>query len=139
MLTEQHIHSLVHRFYDRVRQDPTLAPVFDAEIQDHWDSHLATMCDFWSALLLGTNRFEGRPLAKHLRLADRISPQHFDRWLVLFAETADAELPTDVAATARLKAHNIAQAFQHHMFTMAPTYARSGSVSSPSTTARATS
>ncbi len=141
MLTEQHIAALVYGFYDQVRADAELGPVFEAAIGDHWDSHLVTMCDFWSALLLGTSRFEGRPLAKHLRLRDQITPAHFQRWLRLFAETADQVLPPDAAAQARFKAHNIAQAFQHHMFGNAAIYARSAPISStsPSITDRANS
>jgi hemoglobin len=138
MLTETHITALVHNFYDKVRADPTLGPVFADAIGAHWGPHLQTMCDFWSALLLGTRRFDGRPLAKHLGLRAQITPAHFQRWLVLFGETADEVLPEDGAAQARLKAFNIAQAFQHHMFDNAAVYARSAPMTASSSDASIT-
>lgn len=68
-ISEHDIHRLVHRFYARVRQDATLGPIFEARVTD-WDAHLAMLCDFWSALLLGTRRFKGAPIPAHARIPD---------------------------------------------------------------------
>ena len=38
-ITEAMIERLVRAFYDKVRTDPMLAPVFDARIRD-WEPHL---------------------------------------------------------------------------------------------------
>lgn len=58
---------LVHRFYDRVRVDPMLGPVFAERISD-WGPHLAKMVDFWFSVTLMTGRYHGAPMPKHLPL-----------------------------------------------------------------------
>jgi hemoglobin len=89
-ITEDNIHRLVHGFYDEVRADALLGPVFGREIApEAWPVHLAKMCDFWSSVLLRTARYDGRPLPPHLRMPD-LSDTHFARWLTLFRATADA-------------------------------------------------
>lgn len=76
---------LVHGFYDRVRADPLLGPIFDARITD-WGPHLKQMVDFWSSVALMTGRYHGAPIPKHLPLP--VEGEHFDRWLALFRATA---------------------------------------------------
>ena len=67
-LDEALIRAVVHAFYDDVRRDPLLGPVFDARIApEEWPHHLAKLCDFWSATLLRTGRYAGRPLPPHRR------------------------------------------------------------------------
>jgi hypothetical protein len=58
---------VVHAFYDRVRQDALLGPVFDARIQD-WPQHLERMVDFWSSVALMTGRYHGTPMQRHAPL-----------------------------------------------------------------------
>ena len=76
---------LVHGFYDRVRTDPLLGPVFADRITD-WGPHLEKMVDFWSSVALMTGRYHGRPVPAHTPLP--IHGAHFERWLGLFRETA---------------------------------------------------
>ena len=85
LCTEEEVHQLVHGFYARVRQDPILAPIFDAHIQD-WTPHLAKMVDFWSGALRGTARFRGTPMPKHVALPG-LSAELFQHWLALFRQT----------------------------------------------------
>jgi hemoglobin len=56
-IDEAMIHRLVHAFYAKVRLDPALGPIFNREIGDGWDHHLAKLCDFWSSVMLMTGRF----------------------------------------------------------------------------------
>lgn len=85
LCTEDEITLLVHSFYDRVRVDPLLGPIF-AERIANWDLHLAKMVDFWSSALRGTARFRGTPMPKHVAIPN-LSAQLFRRWLRLFNET----------------------------------------------------
>lgn len=107
-IDETMIHSLVHGFYDRVRADPILAPVFEARITD-WTPHLARMCAFWSSVVLMTGRYHGRPMQAHAPLP--VDAQHFDRWLALFEATAQDLCPPAAAALfiekARMIAHSL--------------------------------
>ncbi len=84
-LDEDVLRALVHRFYDKVRSDPMLGPIFAARITD-WTPHLDRMVAFWSSVALMTGRYHGRPVPVHTSLP--IGGAHFDRWLDLFRETA---------------------------------------------------
>jgi hemoglobin len=107
---EAMIQALVPAFYARVRQDPELGPVFEREVDD-WDEHLAKLVDFWSSVLLATGRFQGQPMAVHVRVGD-IGPQHFARWLALFESTAAQLWPTEAAALVTAKARQIGESLQ---------------------------
>ncbi|MEO5600008.1 MAG: group III truncated hemoglobin [Cyclobacteriaceae bacterium] len=79
--TREDIQLLVDKFYDKVKADGLLGPVFS---HVNWPNHLPVMYDFWSSMLLGDQTYKGNPLQKHLPLP--IQPEHFDQWLTLFKE-----------------------------------------------------
>lgn len=108
-ITEEEIGLLVDRFYDKVRQDEEIGPIFNAIIDD-WPHHLAKLKDFWSTVLLTTGRYKGDPMMTHLQLP--LDPNHFHRWLTLFAETANEVLSPGHAATIIQKSHRIAENFK---------------------------
>ncbi len=89
-ITEDMIERLVRAFYDKVRVDAILGPIFAARISD-WEPHLQRMCAFWSSVALMTGRYHGTPMAKHLPLP--VDAAHFDRWLGLFEQTAHEVCP----------------------------------------------
>ncbi|MBN9557678.1 MAG: group III truncated hemoglobin [Alphaproteobacteria bacterium] len=109
------VKTLVHTFYGKVRQDPLLGPVFDRVIGDHWDAHLAKMCDFWSSVMLMSGRYKGNPMIAHMRLK-MVGPQHFERWLQLFGETAEEVCPPNASEAFVARAQNIARSLQLGMF-----------------------
>jgi hemoglobin len=108
-ITEQEISDLVDRFYAKVRLDDTIGPIFNAIVSD-WPHHLATLKDFWSTVLLTTARYKGDPMMRHLQL--RLDPEHFERWLALFAETAPEVMSPAHAAIIIEKSHRIAHNFK---------------------------
>lgn len=107
---EAMIAKVVHAFYARVRQDPTLGPIFSGAIDD-WDEHLAKLCDFWSSVLLMSGRFKGSPMAAHMRVEGIQSP-HFGRWLELFHATARQLCPPPAAALFVERSAMIGQSLQ---------------------------
>lgn len=110
-IDEAMIARLVHGFYDRVRVDPLLAPVFAAHIADEdWPAHLGRMCAFWSSVALMTGRYHGRPMQAHAPL--RVEFFHFDRWLALFRETARALTPPAAAAHFIERAERVAASLE---------------------------
>ena len=113
-LSEDHITALVHGFYGRARADALLGPVFAAEVPD-WNHHLRVICDFWSRILLGTERYAGSPYPVHTRLP--VQPEHFERWLALFREAAVEFLPPASAEIAIGKAEMMANSFRAGLFT----------------------
>ena len=62
-VTEEMIRAVVEEFYRRARRDGRLGPVFEAHVR-HWDEHLGRLTDFWSAALLRTGRYSGRPVER---------------------------------------------------------------------------
>jgi hemoglobin len=104
--TEEEISLLVHSFYARARKDPGLGPIFEANVHD-WDAHFVQMTDFWSGNLLGTGRFRGMPMPKHMALPN-LKPQLFERWLQLFKETTQEIGNPVLAMNANAMAYRIA-------------------------------
>lgn len=96
-LQEDQIVTLVHRFYERVQQEPLLGPLFAERIQeDQWPMHLDKMVRFWSTILRGTNRYTGNPMIVHANMPG-LTTAHFTRWLALFREVAEEHLPQVLA------------------------------------------
>lgn len=84
-ITDDQIHAVVVEFYRLASRDDLLGPVFEMHVEE-WDGHLARMTDFWSAALLRSGRYSGKPVEQH-RAIDDLSLGHFDRWLELFEAT----------------------------------------------------
>jgi hemoglobin len=108
-IDEAMIERLVHGFYDRARRDPLLGPVFESKVHD-WEAHLARMCAFWSSVALMSGRYHGQPMVAHLPLP--VGTAHFDRWLALFTETAEALCPPAAADHFIERAYRIADSLE---------------------------
>lgn len=118
-VTEESVGQLVRAFYDRVRHDPDLGPVFNDAVHE-WPEHLQTLTDFWCSVMLGARRYRGRPVPAHFKHRARITPELFLRWLALWRQTAremfqpaDAQLFVD-------KAELIARSLQYALFQTMP-------------------
>ena len=91
------IQNLFMRFYERVRSDDILGPVF----KDMPATHFQTVAHFVSEVLGGPNLYSGDGLhshstmiAKHLRR--HLSEKQRKQWVWLLLDTADLlELPAD--------------------------------------------
>lgn len=108
-IDEAMIERLVRGFYQRVQADPLLGPVFAARIED-WEPHLQRMMAFWSSVALLSGRYRGQPMEKHLPLP--VDAAHFDRWLALFEETAQALCPPAAARHFTERARRIAESLE---------------------------
>lgn len=104
-IDELMIGRLVDAFYDRVRRDPLIGPVFADRVSD-WGPHLQQMRLFWSSVALMSGVYHGRPMPKHLPLP--VDARHFDRWLALFEATAAEVCPPAAAAHFVERAQRIA-------------------------------
>lgn len=105
-LDEATLRDLVHCFYDKVRADEVLGPIFAARITD-WAPHLERMVAFWSSVALMTGRYHGAPVPAHATLP--VTWAHFDRWLDLFRQTATQVCPPVGAAHVIERAERIAR------------------------------
>lgn len=103
---------LIVDFYAAARLDPLLGPVFQSMVgDDDWAAHLRRVHDFWSSVTMGTGRYGGRPMQVHAGIPG-LGPAHFQRWLALFAQTADRLFTPPAASFLRDKAERMGQALQ---------------------------
>ena len=114
-ITEELVQTLVHRFYDHIRADSDLGPIFNSAVKDDWGNHLGKMCEFWSSVMLMSGRYHGNPMITHMKLK-AVRPEHFERWLELFREAARDTCSPEVAARFVSRAENIANSLKLDMF-----------------------
>lgn len=114
-ITQARLALLVDRFYEKVRQDALIGPVFLRAVDD-WDEHLSLLTAFWSSVMLGVPGFKGQPMAAHLRLADEIAPAMFARWLALWNETTAECFAPAAAGQLQARAAQIGRNFQTALF-----------------------
>ncbi|MGV8839241.1 MAG: group III truncated hemoglobin [Bauldia sp.] len=114
-LDEAMVRAVVDEFYRKARLDPVIGPVFDRVIEDDaWPAHLDKITDFWSSMLLGSGRYQGRPMPKHLAIGE-LAEAHFERWLALFRQTVEAICPPHVAALFVDRAERVGNNFRYAM------------------------
>ena len=115
-LLEEQIAALLELFYMRVRADPELGPVFGRAIgTEEWPAHIATIQDFWSAVMLKSGRYKGNPFQVHKEV-EGISPELFGRWLALFDAACREVLPSDLAEAMHGRAAQIADSLKAGLF-----------------------
>lgn len=111
-LDEAMIRAVVDTFYADVRRDPVIGPIFNRIIApEAWPHHLDLIADFWSSMLLGTGRYGGRPMPKHMAIPELDDP-HFQRWLALFRRTVESLCPPEVADLFIERSERIANSFR---------------------------
>ena len=111
-LDEAMIREVVHHFYAAAREDPVIGPIFRARVlDDRWQAHLDKIEDFWCSSLLGTRRYDGRPMPKHLAISE-LNDDHFRRWLALFRHTVTQLCPPKTAQLFVERSERIAEAFR---------------------------
>ena len=102
------IRIFVDAFYNKVKEDDLIGPIFNGVIKD-WQPHLEKMYKFWNAALFGVAGFKGNPFARHAPLP--ISGPHFERWMDLFKETIDEQFEGQMANQVKDKAAIMATMF----------------------------
>lgn len=104
---------IVDSFYEKVRQDELIGPIFNDVAKVIWEEHLPKLYSFWEDLLLGTANYHGRPFPPHTLL--NLRPEHFERWLYLFTTTVDEKFRGLKAEEMKTRAHRIASNFSHNL------------------------
>jgi hemoglobin len=91
------VRRVVDKFYEKLRNDPALGPVFEGVIGNNWDAHMERIHAFWlTATRLGEG-YEGRNfMPAHLKHGS-IKAALLPRWLLVFAETAKEICPPEGA------------------------------------------
>lgn len=105
------IKHIVDSFYNKVRDDKKLGPIFIEKIGNRWNEHLDKMYRFWQTILLNEHTYSGSPFMHHAKLP--VDKTHFDQWLKLFFETIDETYTGAAAEEAKLRAGKMAEMFQY--------------------------
>lgn len=105
-IDEAYVGRMVDAFYDKIRADAVLGPIFVAHVAE-WASHLERMNRFWRSVLFNSGEFNGNPMPTHVAIPN-LDRTQFTRWLELFDETL-GEIGSPAARTLVLgRARNIA-------------------------------
>jgi hemoglobin len=117
--TRTDIDLLMRVFYQRALEDDVIGHIFDIAGLD-LEKHLPIIGDFWESLLFTTGAYakHGRnPLVVHKELDMKVSlePQHFGRWLEVFAKSVDEEFAGTRAEFIKSRARAIAERMQQYI------------------------
>ena len=107
-MLEAALPGLLERFYERVRADPMLGPVFTGAVES-WPDHMQRLEQFWSSVMFGTGVYKGNPMQAHLQHAAVISVGMFERWLQLWSQVTNELLIPQLASVLQQKAARIAE------------------------------
>lgn len=102
---------LVNKFYDTVREDDLLGPIFNDVIENRWPEHLEKMYRFWQTVLLEEHTYYGSPFPPHAKLP--VEKLHFERWIKLFITTVDNHFDGELAYEAKWRAQKMAEMFNY--------------------------
>jgi len=108
------ISTLVNVFYEKVKSDQLIGPIFSEVAKVDWPHHLPIMYDFWEMVLLGSGPYKGDPMTKHIQLSKKttLAKEHFTQWLKLFGVTVDELFAGEKAEEAKMRANRIAELMQ---------------------------
>ena len=108
------IEVMVRTFYDKVKIDPVIGPIFNDVAKVDWPHHIALICAFWNSVMLKTNEYHGNAYNKHVMLGKKtqLTEAHFAHWLKLFREEAFKCLSRQDAEAIMHKANVIAHSLK---------------------------
>lgn len=109
ILTIDDVKLLVNSFYDKIRTNELLGPIFNGIIQDRWPVHLEKMYRFWQTVLLEEHTYFGSPFVPHAKL--QVNQQHFDTWLELWHSTINHHFSGTKADEAKWRGDKMAVMF----------------------------
>ncbi|TDO70007.1 hemoglobin [Flavobacterium chryseum] len=105
------IKQMVNTFYESVRNDDLIGPIFNEKLQNRWPEHLQKMYGFWQTILFDVRAYSGTPFPPHKQLP--VDKTHFDRWVSLFNTSIDAQFSGPITEEAKMRAANMAYMFNY--------------------------
>jgi hemoglobin len=110
ILNIEDVKLLVNSFYDKIKTDKVLGPIFNERIQGRWPEHIEKMYRFWQTVLLGEHTYFGSPFPPHAQLP--VGHEHFLKWMELFNPTVDELFTGEKATEAKWRAAKMAEMFE---------------------------
>ena len=87
------VYFLVATFYEKIREDELLGPIFNGIIKD-WDHHLEHLTNFWCSQLFIERSYKGNPIEVHRKVDEyahhKIDEHYFGKWLNYWIQTIDS-------------------------------------------------
>ncbi len=82
---------LVNSFYERVHNEPNLAPIFEMPRED-FQNHIIRAVNFWENWLFQTGSYKGGMMWVHSQANQThgLTTERFEQWLALWFLTTDA-------------------------------------------------
>lgn len=117
-INQENIVKLMEIFYEKVRKDKDLGPIFNNAIgvsDEEWTEHKAKIGNFWAGMLLGEGDYNGQPLKKHLELPP-FPQEFFEVWLKLFEESLNRVYNEEMKSVILQRAQMIASHFQNMLY-----------------------
>lgn len=112
---ESDVKLFIDAFYEKVKADATIGYIFNDIAEIEWEAHMPKIYLFWESILLGKPGFQGDVMGVHIRLnkKEKLTAQHFDRWINLFTETVSEMYTGNVANEAISRANTIRRTMEH--------------------------
>lgn len=118
---------LVTKFYEKIRLDHILGPIFNQAIKD-WDKHLNHLTTFWeSSLFMGKpliKKYNGNPIEVHVKVDEenqnQITEMHFGIWLNYWIQTLDFYFEGEITELAKRRARKMATFIHLKIFEARP-------------------
>ncbi len=107
--TIEDIKKMVDGFYEKVRDNELLSPIFRERIENKWPEHLEKMYRFWQTILLETHTYSGAPFAPHADMP--VNEIHFIEWVKLFTSTVNDLFTGPIADEAKRRGTLMAAIF----------------------------
>ncbi len=110
IVSREDIRLLVETFYERIRRDAMLGPIFNETAAVDWDTHIPLLIDFWSTIVFSIPAYKGNPMQVHIELNAKtpLTKAHFDHWLEMFSTTVDDLFTGKTAEHIKQRAGHIA-------------------------------
>ncbi len=104
------IELLVNKFYEKVHQEPNLAPVFEMP-KESFENHLKRTYNFWDNWLFQTGNYGGGMMWVHLQKHQKtpLTTERFESWLALWFRNVDELFAGKRAEFVKKKALEIGQ------------------------------
>ena len=108
--TRADIEQLIIAFYDKVKLDKTIGFIFTDVVKIDWSHHIPVIVDFWESILLDNPVYKKNAMEVHYDLNKKLPLQkeHFESWMLLFANTVDELFEGKIATAAKVRAQSIA-------------------------------
>lgn len=112
--TKEDIKNLVNAFYELIKKDDLLGPIFNDVSKVDWENHLPIMYAFWENAIFFTGIYVGNPLKTHQKIHSLfpLKNQHFERWNELFIQIVDSMFKGEKAELTKTRAMQISKVLQ---------------------------